>query len=477
MLPELKLLKEATTNLKNEDDRLFEMVKNWDIALDTVSDPIMVVDDNCIIKCVNQAMVETFGKQKKEDMIGKPCHKRVITETSSKKGCSCFTKNRFFYDGQLRKWFNHQSSIIHGKDDVTIGRICILKDVTEQKNMEDALRDKLSLFERKFDGECNMGIEDIISLDVLQELQLTFASICGIACVIVDGHGVPITPPTNFCDFCKLWRTSKDAMGFCNISKAFHYNNVVKAGKTIIGVCQHFPQLLEATIPLYVCGRIVGVIGMGHVKHEEIPEEYMIKMANDVGIDPQKLIENYKKIPYKTYEEFERIVTFFETFCDYISLLGTKNIQQYKEINKRMKAEGELFESQNRFRDIVDVLSDWVWETDKDDKYTYCSGKVEEILGYKPEDVVGRSVFDFFPTNDSVKVYKKFNEKINNRERIVAEKNWCVAKDGRLVCVSINAVPMFNNVGEYCGYRGADILIAKKDAEATCGQLYDMDYK
>lgn len=472
MLPELKLLKKATDNLISENNKLFDLVKNWDIALDAISDPVIVVDNNYVVKCVNQAMMAVLDVKEKTDLIDKICHK--YTRVEGVKGCSCFTNGRFFYDESLKKWFEHQSKTIYDNNGNLLGHICILKDVTEYKRIEDTLRDKLFILEQPFNGGRAIGIEDIIDINILQELQLTFSHICDIACIIIGSNGEPIINPSNFSAFCRLLRSTESGIQKCEESRAIYYKEALEANKTVISVCNNFPQILEAVIPLRVCGKVVGAVCMGQVKYKPIPENVILEYANEIGVDPYKLVDASNKLTIKTYDEFKTIVSFFETFCEYISLLGTKNVQQYKEINKRISVEKKLVESQYRFRDIVSLLTDWVWEIDRDGIYTYCSRTVEQILGYTPEEVIGKTPFDFMPVDRVDTVYKKFNEKAINRECIVELRNWCVTKSGKLVCVSTNCVPIFDDKGKYTGYRGADVLIPNKYAEDRCGKLEEV---
>ncbi len=46
--------------------------------------------------------------------------------------------------------------------------------------------------------------------------------------------------------------------------------------------------------------------------------------------------------------------------------------------------------SKDRFNDIARLVSDWVWETDRDLALTYISSRVTEALGYHPRELLGR---------------------------------------------------------------------------------------
>ena len=66
------------------------------------------------------------------------------------------------------------------------------------------------------------------------------------------------------------------------------------------------------------------------------------------------------------------------------------------DITVRKQAEEALEESEKRFRDITENAAEWVWEMDAQGKYTYSSPMVEQLLGYKPEEILGKYFYDFF---------------------------------------------------------------------------------
>jgi len=65
------------------------------------------------------------------------------------------------------------------------------------------------------------------------------------------------------------------------------------------------------------------------------------------------------------------------------------------DITDQKKMELALRESQQRYRALVETTSDLIWEVDENAIYTYCSPKVKDILGYSPDQVLGRTPFDF----------------------------------------------------------------------------------
>lgn len=131
-----------------------------------------------------------------------------------------------------------------------------------------------------------------------------------------------------------------------------------------------------------------------------------------------------------------------------------------RDITERKKAEEALRISEERFKVVSESAEEWIWEVDKNGIYTYSNSIVEKILGYTPEEIVGKKhFFDFFePSNKKMLKESVFN----TFENILAFKdfeNVNIHKNGNKVIFKTSGSPIFNSEGELIGYRGADIDI------------------
>jgi len=133
-----------------------------------------------------------------------------------------------------------------------------------------------------------------------------------------------------------------------------------------------------------------------------------------------------------------------------------------RDITERKKTAEALRQSVERFRDLVESMNDWIWEVDRNGRYTYVSPKVETLLGYKQEEVLGKSPFDFMPPDEGQRVGKVFGETIAKRAPLIALENTNLHKNGRLVVLETSAVPFFDLNGKFCGYRGIDRDITER---------------
>ena len=109
-----------------------------------------------------------------------------------------------------------------------------------------------------------------------------------------------------------------------------------------------------------------------------------------------------------------------------------------------------------RLRGLLEFTSDWVWEINRQGVYTYASPKVKELLGYSPEEVVGKAPFDLMPEEEATKQAALYREYVSSCRPIVQLINTNLHKDGRPIVLETSAVPILDEQGELLGYRGID---------------------
>ena len=125
-----------------------------------------------------------------------------------------------------------------------------------------------------------------------------------------------------------------------------------------------------------------------------------------------------------------------------------------RNINARKKAQKELIRSKEFFELLVENSNDWIWEVDKDYIYTYSNPVVEKILGYLPEELIGKTPFYFSGegTTDGARFqvdqYKKAGKPFKNIKITLRDANQ------RPVYLEVNGMPYFDEFGSFMGFRG-----------------------
>jgi PAS domain S-box-containing protein len=120
--------------------------------------------------------------------------------------------------------------------------------------------------------------------------------------------------------------------------------------------------------------------------------------------------------------------------------------------------------SEDRFRGLVETSSDWIWEVDAGGTFSYSSPKVRDLLGYMPEEVIGKSVFDFMTPSDSRQAEERFRVLAASGSPLERMENTNVRKDGGTVVLETNAIPMIDAEGRLVGYRGVNHDITRRKA-------------
>ena len=129
-------------------------------------------------------------------------------------------------------------------------------------------------------------------------------------------------------------------------------------------------------------------------------------------------------------------------------------------------AEAALRESEERYRALVETVSDWVWEVDENVAYTFVSPRVRDLLGYEPGEILGKTPFDLMPPDEALRVKEIFGPYAAKREPFPSIENANLHKDGHLVVFETSGAPFFDANGAFRGYRGVDREIgARKRAE------------
>ena len=80
--------------------------------------------------------------------------------------------------------------------------------------------------------------------------------------------------------------------------------------------------------------------------------------------------------------------------------LEQANQRLERELAERKEAEERVRQSERRYRRLVDTASEGIWELDEHYATTYVNRRMAEMLGYDPQEMVGRNVSEFLFEDD-----------------------------------------------------------------------------
>ena len=136
---------------------------------------------------------------------------------------------------------------------------------------------------------------------------------------------------------------------------------------------------------------------------------------------------------------------------------------------------GRQEDIRERLEDIVRLVTDWVWETDRELRLTYVSQRVSETLGQHPRLLIGRQLLEL---GQSPKLAEFLTAEWRRPFRDIEVE--MTDRDGRPRLFRLSAVPVYDSAsGSFAGYRGTAhdltlermrehaVLQAKEAAEAS----------
>lgn len=110
-----------------------------------------------------------------------------------------------------------------------------------------------------------------------------------------------------------------------------------------------------------------------------------------------------------------------------------------------------LSESRERYKDLVEIVSDFAWETGPDGRFVFVSPR--GALGYTAAELIGRPARDLMARASRCHGESDASP-FASRETIMDAEIWVHRHDGVRARLSLSAVPLFAGGGRWCGARG-----------------------
>ena len=133
----------------------------------------------------------------------------------------------------------------------------------------------------------------------------------------------------------------------------------------------------------------------------------------------------------------------------------------------RKCAEEALRESEEKFRSLIETSPDIIWEIDLSGKIRYISPMVTTIMGYTPEELVGKPVTDLIPEQGDAFIMQELARYISSEGSITPLEVSALHRDGRNLLFEIRPSRVAGADGTLLGFRGVarDITERKKIEE------------
>jgi len=183
---------------------------------------------------------------------------------------------------------------------------------------------------------------DLISTVCLQNVQDGFAEALGVASLVIDLQGTPITQVSRACAFCRAGWASEEFKRRCSVSWASLAE--VSEAQPQVHLCH--AGIGYAVAPIEVHGTRLGLVigGQFHAgsQRPEVPRAMLTALASECSLPPSALLDSFGSIPVFGPEKVALATRLLATIATTLSEIGfqayevRKKLQQIAEIARNL---------------------------------------------------------------------------------------------------------------------------------------------
>ncbi|MGE3739875.1 MAG: CHASE4 domain-containing protein, partial [Geminicoccaceae bacterium] len=133
-----------------------------------------------------------------------------------------------------------------------------------------------------------------------------------------------------------------------------------------------------------------------------------------------------------------------------------------------------IVESEDRFRDVADASSDWIFETDAKGRITWISGRFIALTGIPLGEIEGRAITDLLLPMAGEDRSGELDEAIREQRLFRSIPRCYLDQEGRPRALRVSGKPTRDHAGQHVGWRGTatDVTVeieARRTAEFLSG--------
>lgn len=220
-----------------------------------------------------------------------------------------------------------------------------LQSIKSRKNGSEGVSCTIPSFQEYFPEDGSVlppRLTELVSTVCLQNVQDGFAEAVGVASLVIDLEGSPLTGISNVCKFCRLGRNSEEFRRRCSASWASLAN--VQEEQPEVHLCH--AGIGYAVAPVQVHGTRLGLV-VGGQFWSESPDEKSIhahaeQLAAECHLSAPALAEAMESVPVFSQERVFLVTRLLATIADTLSEIGyqgyevRRKLQQIADIVKSL---------------------------------------------------------------------------------------------------------------------------------------------
>ena len=180
---------------------------------------------------------------------------------------------------------------------------------------------------------------ELFDLNEIQKLQDLFSVAMGVASLITEPDGTPITKPSGFCSLCNEIRRTEIGLNNCLMSDSI-IGSPKKDGPKIQRCLSG--GLLDGGASIVVEGRHIANWLVGQVLEEDYKVDDLIKYADVIGVKHDLYENELNRVNRMSRLQFENVCNFLFLNAQQLSKHAIKNIVLTHEISRKTLKEVEI---------------------------------------------------------------------------------------------------------------------------------------
>ena len=124
-----------------------------------------------------------------------------------------------------------------------------------------------------------------------------------------------------------------------------------------------------------------------------------------------------------------------------------------EDITEERRAEIALREREMLFRSLVENINDLILNVDENCAFTYISPKSREMLGYTPEEMLGRAPWEFTIPEKAGRIKAQLVALLANPKQKILSEWTMLHREGSSIILEVSGTPIYDTAGDFTGYR------------------------
>ncbi len=236
---------------------------------------------------------------------------------------------------------------------------------------------------------------DLVAAEKLEELLHGLTQATGVAAIITEVDGKPITAPHNFTTLCRRFcRSTAEGIRRCYDSDRYGGSESARHKKFVIYECFN-AGLLDSASPIIVEGYHIANVLMGQVLEKPIQTATAIHRASAIGVrDIDGYIRALEEVPVMDREKLTKIAGLVEVVTRTVSELA---LQKYRSHRR----------SRQYLHKLVNSVSDCIMATDAHFAVTMINDPGAVMFGAEKREFMGRSILSLFSDASAIECFQE----------------------------------------------------------------------